>query len=182
MNTAPMQTLQKGTVEVDETYVGGPTREGKRGRGSERKTPVIALVEGNGSVRSKSIERVNTKTLKTAIRENVHRSSRIMTDEWSPYQGIGLEFDGGHEIVNHGHKEYVRGDAYTHTVESYFALLKRGVHGIFHHVSKAHLHRYCDEFSFRWNYRKTSDGVRACAVIRASEGKRLTYKPLVGRC
>jgi len=167
----------KGTVEVDETYVGGKTREGKRGRGSERKTPVVALVERDGRVRSKPIERVNTKTLKAAIRENVHRDSRIMTDEWSPYQGIGAEFAGGHEIVNHGKKEYVRGDAYTNTVESYFALLKRGVHGIFHNVSKVHLHGYCDEFSFRWNYRKVDDGERTIEAVKGITGKRLSYKP-----
>jgi transposase-like protein len=75
----------KGTVEVDETYIGGPTREGKRGRGSERKTPVVALVERDGRVRSKPVVRVNAKTLKDAIRENVHRDSRIMTDEWPAY-------------------------------------------------------------------------------------------------
>jgi transposase-like protein len=166
-----------GTVEVDETYIGGKTREGKRGRGSERKTPVVALVERNGRVRSKPIERVNAKTLKGAIRENVHRDSRIMTDEWAAYTGIGKEFKGGHEVVNHGNGEYTRGDAYTNSVESYFALLKRGVHGIFHHVSKTHLHRYCDEFSFRWNYRKVDDGERMIEAVKGATGKRLMYKP-----
>ena len=169
-----------GTVEVDETYVGGKPRPGtgphKTGRGT-KKIPVVALVERNGRVRSKPIERVNTKTLKGAIRENVHRRSRIMTDEWAPYWGIGIEFDGGHEVVNHGKGEYSRGDAYTNTVESYFALLKRGVHGIFHHVSKNHLHRYCDEFSFRWNYRKVDDGEPTRGAIRGIAGKRLSYKP-----
>ena len=60
--------------------------------------------------------------------------------------------------------------------ESYFALLKRGVYGSYHHVSKRHLHRYCDEFSFRWNHRQVTDGARTDAALRASEGKRLTYK------
>lgn len=167
----------KGTVEVDETYVGGKTREGKRGRGPERKVPVIALVERNGRVRSKPCLRVNAKTLKGAIRENVHRDSRIMTEEWPAYAGIGKEFNGGHEVVNHGNGEYVRSDVYTNTEESYFALLKRGGHGIFHHVSKGHLHRYCDEFSFRWNLRKVDDGERAIAAIQGIVGKRLSYKP-----
>lgn len=166
-----------GTVEVDETYVGGKTREGKRGRGSERKVPVVALVERDGRVRSKPIVRVNAKTLKGAIRENVHRDSRIMTDEWAAYRGIGTEFKGGHEVVNHGNGEYVRDDAFTNSVESYFALLKRGIHGIFHHVSKNHLHRYCDEFSFRWNLRKVDDGERAIEAIQGIVGKRLSYKP-----
>jgi transposase-like protein len=169
----------KGTVEVDETYVGGKSRGGKPGRGAEKKTPVVALVERNGRVHSKPVERVNAKTLKGAIRENVHKDSCIMTDEWPAYKGIGNEFKGGHKVVNHGKKEYVRGDANTNTVESYFALLKRGVHGIFHHVSKNHLHRYCNEFSFRWNLRKTTDGDRTIGAIQGIVGKRLLYKPSV---
>ena len=81
--------------------------------------------------------------------------------------------------VNHGDGEFSRGFVYTNTAESYFALLKRGVMGIFHHVSKGHLHRYCDEFSFRWNYRKVNDGERAIAVIKGSKGKRLAYRTAV---
>jgi transposase-like protein len=161
----------KGTVEVDETYVGGKSREGKCGRGSERKTPVVVLVERNGRVRSYPIQRVNAKTLKGAIRDNVHQDSRIMTDEWAAYTGIGSEFRGGHQVVNHSKKEYMNGEACTNTVESYFALLKRGVHGIFHHVSKCHLHRYCDEFSFRWNFRKVDDGQRTIEAIQDIAGK-----------
>lgn len=86
-------------------------------------------------------------------------------------------FKGGHKTVNHGEGEFMRGNASTNTVESYFALLKRGVHGIFHHVSKHHLHRYCDEFSFRWNRRKVDDGERAIDAIKGTMGKRLPYKP-----
>lgn len=83
--------------------------------------------------------RVDGATLKGAIRENVDRSSRIMTDEWSSYRGIGAEFDGGHEFVTHSAGEYACGDAHTNTAEAFFALLKRGVIGSFHHVSKQHL-------------------------------------------
>jgi hypothetical protein len=99
-----------------------------------------------------------------------------MTDELSAYAGIGNEFVGGHEIVNHGRKEFVRGKASTNTAESYFALLKRGIHGAFHHVSKQHLSRYCNEFSFRWNHRKIDDGKRTAAAIKGSHGKRLFYR------
>lgn len=105
----------------------------------------------------------------------------ILTDEWAAYRGLGKEFKGGHSTVNHGEGEYWRGGAGTNTVESYFALLKRGVYGSFHHVSKRHLHRYCDEFSFRWNTRKATDAAWTDAALRASEGKRLTYRqPLSG--
>lgn len=187
MNEESVQKALKGTVEVDETYVGGkPRKENKgskpkkhkRGRGTD-KVPVLALVERKGNVFSKPIENVNAKTLKGAIRTLVHKDSTIMTDEWKSYTGIGKEFNGGHKTVNHGEGEFSRGYVYTNTAESYFALLKRGVMGIFHHVSKGHLHRYCDEFSFRWNYRKVNDGERAIAVIKGAKGKRLSYRVTV---
>jgi transposase-like protein len=143
-----------GTVEVDETYVGGKPRKGtgphKRGRGT-KKTPVVALVERGGHVHARPVKRVDAATLKSAIRQHVDRSAGIMTDELSSYAGIGAEFAGGHQTVNHSKGEYVRGDASTNEVEAYFSLLKRGVVGSFHHVSPQHLHRYCDEFSFRWD-------------------------------
>lgn len=173
--------LLLGTVEVDETYVGGKTRMGIRGRGSERKTPVMALVRRDGSMKARVIERVNAKTLQGAIHELVDKRSTIMTDEWRSYTGIGKHFKGGHQVVNHGRKEYVRGDVYTNNAESWFALLKRGIHGSFHHVSKIHLPRYCTEFEFRWNHRKVTDGERMMTAITQAKGKRLTYNPLIGK-
>jgi ISXO2-like transposase domain len=119
--------------------------------------------------------------LKGAIRENVDRSSRIMTDEWAAYHGICAEFDGGHEIVTHSAGEYARSDAHTNTAGAFFALLKRGGIGSFHHVSKQHLDLYCDEFSFRWDHRAITDADRTKIAIRQTEGKRLTYgKPIGG--
>lgn len=176
MRGGPLKIALKGTVEVDETYIGGKSRLGRRGRGSERKTPVVALVERGGRMRTKVVERVSAKALKGAIRENVKKSAAIMTDEFSSYRGLGREFKGGHTTVNHGECEYVRGDTHVNTAESFFALLKRGVHGTFHHVSKKHLHRYCDEFGFRWDHRKVTDGERTVAAIRQAEGKRLLYR------
>jgi len=172
--------LLQGIVEVDETYVGGKPRKGtgiknKKGRGT-KKTPVLTLIERNGNVISKPVGDVSGKTLKFAIREVVDFNSTIMTDEWKSYRGIGKDFKGGHEVVNHGKGEYVRGNANTNTAESYFALLKRGVIGTFHHVSKQHLLRYCDEFSFRWNNRKVTDGIRTQNAIKGFVGKRLVYK------
>jgi ISXO2-like transposase domain len=92
------------------------------------------------------------------------------------YKGVGKWFEGGHETVNHAKFEYVRGEVSTNEVESYFALLKRGITGSFHSVSKTHLHRYCDEFSFRWNERKTSDEDRTAKDIGMIQGARLMYK------
>ena len=101
MSKEPLAGLLKGTVEVDETYVGGKPRKehgapkAKRGRGT-KKVPVVALVERGGKVRAHKVDHVSAKTLKGAIRENVDRSSTIMTDEWKAYRGIGKEFEGGH--------------------------------------------------------------------------------------
>lgn len=173
-----------GDVQVDETYIGGKPKfningkPNKRGRGT-KKTPVMVLVERNGDAVSKPIERVDGDTLKSAIREVVSPQSTIMTDDCKCYRGIGKEFAGGHQFVNHSAGEYVRGDITTNTAESYFSLMKRGVHGTFHHISKQHISRYCDEFSFRWNHRKVNDGTRAEAAIRGADGKRLTYKKAI---
>ncbi|MGA2518543.1 MAG: IS1595 family transposase [Thermodesulfobacteriota bacterium] len=179
MREEPLASALSGTIEADETYIGGKTHGGKRGRGAPKKTVVLALVERKGRVRARPIETVSAKELKGAIRENVDKGARIMTDELGSYKGIGKEFDGGHKVVRHGIGEYVRGEnheIHVNGAESYFALLKRGIHGTFHHVSKKHLHRYCDEFNFRWDERKTTDGERAVAAIKGSEGKRLVYR------
>jgi len=184
MSQEPFKDMLEGIVEVDETYVGGKPRKGtgkelKRGRGTE-KTPVLALVERNGNAYSKPVENVNGKTLKSAIKEMVNQESTIMTDEWPSYNGIGKDFKGGHKVVNHSAGQYVDGNANTNTAESYFALLKRGVVGTFHHISKQHLFRYCDEFSFRWNNRKETDGQRTENAIKGFVGKRLIYKTIAG--
>lgn len=179
MRCESLEALLRGKVEVDETYIGGKSRKGIRGRGSERKVPVVALIERGGRIRTHPVKRVSAKELQGAILANVKPTSTIMTDEFVSYKGIGRKFKGGHKSVNHGRKEYVRGDAHVNTCESYFALLKRGVHGTFHHVSVKHLFRYCDEFAFRWDHRKVKDGVRTLTGLRQAEGKRLTYYPLV---
>ena len=170
----------KGEVEVDETYVGGKPRPGgepsKRGRGTS-KTPVVALVERGGQVRTRVVADVTGKTLKGAIRESVAKESTIITDEYRSYNGIGAEFDGGHKTVNHSAGEYARPDGTnSNTVESYFALIKRGVYGNFHHVSKKHLFRYCAEFEFRWNNRHSDDTLRTLTALGQVSGKRLMYK------
>lgn len=179
MREFPLKKMLKGTVEVDETYIGGKSREGIRGRGSERKTAILALVERNGNAVAKPVERVDSETLKGAIREVVDKSSTIMTDEWPAYDGIGREFKGGHGVVAHADKVYSCGSIYVNSAESYFALLKRGVHGIFHSVSKQHLLRYCNEFSFRLKYRKVDDGERTIQAIKGIEGKRLKFREII---
>src|SRR5476651_1747475 len=109
------------------------------------------------------------------------RSSTLMTDEFGSYHGVGLKFRGGHHTVNHSKGEYKRGDASTNEVEAFFALLKRGIVGSFHHISKQHLDRYCDEFSFRWNHRKTTDSERTVEAIKNVEGLRLMYREPIAK-
>jgi transposase-like protein len=189
MKQDPLASKLTGVVEVDETYVGGKPRKGKRdaagnlivnkrGRGT-KKTPVVALVERDGRIKTRVVEHVNADNLKSAIRENVVQQAAIQTDELNLYKGIGQEFAGGHQTVNHSQGEYARGDVNTNTAESFFALLKRGVHGTFHHISKTHLHRYCDEFSFRWDERRVTDGERTVEAIKGAEGKRLLYRKAI---
>jgi len=179
MENGPLTELLKGTVECDETYVGGKPRPGtglhKRGRGTS-KAPVMALVERKGNVRARALGDVTAKTLKGAIRETIDRSAAIITDEFSSYSGIGKEFAGGHSFVRHNEGEYSVNGVNNNTAESFFSLLKRGVCGTFHHVSKTHLPRYCAEFEFRWNHRGVQDGERMEAAIRKAGGKRLIYK------
>jgi transposase-like protein len=147
----------------------------KRGRGT-KKTPVFAAVERDGKIRRRVGADVTGETLKNAIREEVDTRARIVTDENSAYRGIGLEYAGGHESVCHSTREYARGDVHTNTAESSFALVKRGIMGIYHNVSREYLHRYLWQFDFLWNHRKLNDGERTAAAIRASEGKRLMYR------
>jgi len=128
MSQSPLAEKLQGTIEADETYIGGKSH-GKRGRGATNKTPVFALVQRGGKVRSFKTERVTGKNLKGMIRDHVNTDSTIMTDEFLAYKGLGKEF-ASHQTVNHGSGEYVNGNAHTNTVEGYFSILKRGLTGI----------------------------------------------------
>lgn len=174
MSRPPLSRKLRGIVEADETYVGGKGK-GKRGRGSITKTPVFSLVERNGVVRSQPIADVKSSTLKEIMLMNVSRDAKVMTDDFPSYRGIDKHFRE-HGIVQHARKEYVRGNVHTNTAEGYFSLLKRGITGTFHHVSRHHLHRYCNEFDFRYNYRKMNDGERSVALIGQVKNKRLFYR------
>lgn len=176
-----------GVVEADETYIGGKARNRKKrydadpnrniGRG-KNKAPVMVVVERGGRAKSKHIANVTGETLKGVIREHVDTAARMMTDAYPSYRGLEHEF-ATHEVINHQLDEYVRGDVHTNTAENFFAILKRGVTGVYHHWSEAHLHRYLSEFDFRYNNRQANgvdDAERTRRALLGAEGKRLMYR------
>lgn len=176
-----------GIVEIDETIIGGKRRgvRGPSGKISFRparlnKTTVLAMVERDGRVRAHVIPNRLGPTLRPAITAVVKPSARIMTDDFRAYHGLSRLY-AGHDTINHSAKEYARGDVSTNRVEGFFALLKRGIHGTFHSVSKRHLERYVAEFTHRYNHRRLDDGARMVAAIRAGDGRRLTYKEQTAR-
>ncbi len=173
-----------GTVEIDEVYIGGKPRRihGSRmtdAKSKDRKTTVLGMLERGGRVRPRVIADVSGDTLKAVIDANVARSSRVMTDDWQGYNRL-RNSGWDHQSVRHSAFEYVRGDVTTNSIEGFFGLMKRGINGIYHAVSKKHLHRYLAEFEFRFNNRDVTDGERAVAAIKAAQGKRLTYAEQVG--
>ena len=175
-NPAPLGTGPDSVVEADETYVGGKARN-RATRKPAPKKAVVALVERNGEVRSFHVANVNAKTLRPLIVTNVDRSAHLMTDESPVYTRVGREFNG-HSSVNHSASEYVTTGGFKHsnTVENFFSIFKRGVIGTYHHMSEAHLARYCREFDFRYNTRKLTDSERTIEAIKGARGKRLMYR------
>ena len=175
-NPAPLGGGDQAVVEADETYVGGKARN-RATRKPAAKKAVVALVERDGQVRSFHVANVNAKTLRPLIVTNVHRSAALMTDESPVYTRVGREF-AGHFSVNHSASEYVTTGGFKHsnTVENFFSIFKRGVIGTYHHMSEAHLGRYCREFDLRYNTRNMNDGERADLIVKGFVGRRLTYR------
>lgn len=184
MKCEPAASMLSGIVQVDETYVGGKPRkydgkEHKRGRGTSE-IPVVALVETDGRAYSKPTKSVSSCNLKAMMEEAIQPTATIVTDDLNVYPATTAGFAGGHHTVNHSAGQYVHEGFTTNGAESFFALLKHGVYGTFHHVSAQHLSRYCAEFDFRWNGRKLMDSERRDLRIVGAEGKRLMYKRPTG--
>jgi transposase-like protein len=178
LDTEPMGGEGK-FVEADETYVGGRAKNRAYAKTLPYKEIVMSLVERGGKVRSHHIADVTAATLKPILVDAIAKDTHFRTDSSPVYIGLGDGFKS-HATVNHSIKEYVRGDAYTNTAEGYFSILKRGIYGVYHHVSAEHLKRYLGEFDFRYNHRIAlgfDDATRTALAVKGGEGKRLTYRP-----
>ena len=156
MGEGPIAELLKGTVEIDETFVGG---KGDQRTKYIRKTPLVAAIERKGRVRTKVVASVTQRNLRSCLNECA-KDVVINTDQAGVYIGLNKEFKR-HDVVNHSEYEYARKGqdgsvAHVNTAESFFSLIKRGIVGSFHHVSREHLHRYATEFQFRWNNRSVN--------------------------
>jgi len=167
---------QNKVVEVDETYVGGKAKNAKRGRTDP------AQGAGHCAGRARRRRSVVPPAYRQPeqpsgrINDAIDRKSYLMTDDAAMYKTIGREF-AGHGSVNHSIEEYVRGTFWhTNTIEGYFSILKRGITGVYQHVSQHHLKRYLGEFDFRYNGRKISNAARTEAALKGIVGKRLYYR------
>jgi transposase-like protein len=188
-----------GTVEVDETYVGGKPRrlsakqrekliaegkevpQAKRGRGT-KKIPVVSAVQRDGKIRRRVIANITGENVGEFLKDTVHGDAAIVTDQLNTYPHATKGFKGGHHSVNHAADEYARTDeasglrVHTNTAEASHSLLKRGIVGVWHRISAKHLHRYLANADFLWNTRRMSDGDRVLALIQQCEGRRLLYR------
>lgn len=188
MTQHPMVEKLSGTVECDETYVGGKIRVGsykpRDGKKPKYRSPrdnkasVFSVLQRGGDVRSRHVQRVTAENLRPIVDEMIAEDAHVMTDSSTALTGAlsGRK----HDQVNHHADEYVRYEdgtcITTNAVEGYFSLLKRGIYGTYHHVGKPYLQQYLNEFDFRYNHRKSTDAERTGAAARACEGKRLTLR------
>ena len=170
------------TIEADVTYVGRkPGTKVKRG-GAGHLNPVFSLLERRGSVRTTHMPDVRSHNLHAVLERHASPESNFMTDEASAFTEIGWNF-ATHHTVTHSEDEYVRRDGNwivtTNTIEGFFSILKRGVYGVYQHVSEAHLPRYLAEFDFRYSNRErlgVDDVNRASLALKGAKGRRLTYE------
>jgi len=175
-----------GEIEVDETFIGGKARnmhkakraEKIQGRGAQGKEIVFGMVERGGEVRVMHVEKRKKKELQGTIREHVEAGAAIFSDELLSYDGLDADYK--HAVINHA-VEYVNENVHTNTMENFWSLLKRGLHGTYISVEPFHLFRYLDEQAFRYNNRKATDAERFAAVMKQVVGRRVTYAELTGK-
>lgn len=177
------------TVEIDEAYVGGDTankhqskKKGIHGEDVEGrmddKAVVLGMIERDGEVRLQHVEDAKKDTISPIIYKNVKEDSTVITDEFKGYARLQMYYN--HSTVNHSLKQYVSNMSHTNNIENFWSIMKRGIYGIYHHTSKAHLQLYLEEFSFRFNNRDLSEQDRCELFLSKTEG-RLTYPTLISK-
>lgn len=185
------QEKLKGVVEADETYLADKSKAERKRLGEERGVPdgkeypkkypkakgvIFGMIERNGHIIVKAFADNNGKNIRGAIKDNVEKKSFLFTDESNLYNRLKSEYK--RFSVNHSQKEWVRGDINTNHIENFWSVMKRGIYGTYHQISYKHLHRYCDEFSHRFNNRVFTDPERFVLSLEGTKG-RLKYKDLI---
>jgi transposase-like protein len=185
MRTGTFMKLS-GEVEIDESFIGGKARNMHRakrvkkitGTGGKDKTVVMGMVERGGEVRAFVVGNRKKHELQKQVREHVEAGAAIFTDELKSYDGLEDNFK--HQVINHA-VEYVNGNVHTNTMENFWSLLKRDLHGTYVSVEPFHLARYIDEQAFRYNKRQTTDADRFVQLCSMVAGKRLTWDEVTGK-
>ena len=141
-----------GQIEVDESYFGGKNKGGKRGRGSENKTPVVGLVQRQGKIKAFVVSDTKSSTVLPIVNTIIEKGSKVFTDEYPVYDRLTrMGYD--HKRVTHSKGIYVNGEAHTNTIEGFWSTAKNGIKGVFHSVSPKYLQGYMNEYAFRYNHR-----------------------------
>jgi transposase-like protein len=175
-----------GDVEVDETFIGGKSRNMHKvrrkrvitGTGGKDKAIVMGMLERGGTVRTFVMDNRRKRAIQEQVRQHVEAGSAIFSDELKSYEGLSDDYK--HAVIDHA-VQYVDGNVHTNAMENFWSLLKRGLHGTYISVEPFHLFRYLDEQVCRYNHRKMTDAERFDLAVRQIVGKRLTYKELTGK-